>query len=812
MQRALAAAQASGEPTVLARAWALEATHLTDTGRSVSQALASLRRAEATAFPDGPYTLRRSILFALANACFQLGRYEDALGYYQRVEALTVETGDQLTRASARYNVVNTRMRQMEEMPRPGAREEIVAQAQAALETAVEADNREIQVLLHRTLGELFEGPEGRPDESRAHYRRCIDLARRIDQPRELAHCLWSLAGELAEKGEHREARRVMDEALALASGTGHVWSIAHASRKRMRVSWATLPVEQALPESLQSLAAIEAVRDLQQEEGAASVFSAWVSDYQWLAGRLLESPARSRESIEQAFAVVERMRARSLLDALRAAKVSPPETQAQADERKAVLRQIVDAHLARLHPGTSAEARGELERRLQALDAQERRLRADVRPEIAEAPAFAGLREIEQQLGPREALLSYHIGLDANLLGEPAGGGWVTVSTQGGTTAHRVVDRARLRDAVPIFLGLFAARDGREARPGTTLYRDLLASAVAALPDGVDRLLIVPDDVLHTLPFAALRATPEDEPLASRFEVTIAPSATLWLRFRQAARANAPRTALVLADPDLPGSVEARAEPSRERGGTGSSLDSLALGPLPHARQEGRQVTRRLAGTLRVGAAASERQLKMQPAPRVRGPPLRDARRRRRQVPRSLRAGARGLGAGRRPAAERRDRRAAALGPRGGARGVPLRGRVAARRRGGDEPRACILPGRGARCRREPLAAPRRRGRPGARPLLRPAGTRTEPRRGARRRSTRGDLREPAASGLGGSGGGRGRLARALPGRRPALASRGPRAARRRRGPGDRHARPLGTKPATPLGALRDSGSRSFL
>ena len=300
VQRALAAAQASGEPTVLARAWALEATHLTDTGRSVSQALASLRRAEATAFPDGPYTLRRSILFALANACFQLGRYEDALGYYQRVEALTEETGDQLTRASARYNVVNTRMRQMEELPRPGAREEIVAQAQAALETAVEADNREIQVLLHRTLGELFEGPEGRPDESRTHYERCVDLARRIGQPRELAHCLWSLAGELAEKGEHREARRVMDEALSLASGTGHVWSIAHASRKRMRVSWATLPVEQALPESLQSLAAIEAVRDLQQEEGAASVFSAWVSDYQWLAGRLLESPGRSREALSR--------------------------------------------------------------------------------------------------------------------------------------------------------------------------------------------------------------------------------------------------------------------------------------------------------------------------------------------------------------------------------------------------------------------------------------------------------------------------------------------------------------------------------
>jgi CHAT domain-containing protein len=602
VQRALAAAEASGEPIVLARALALEAVHLTDTGRSVSQALASLRRAEAAAFPDGPYTLRRSILFALGNASFQLGRYEDALGYYQRVEALTAETGDLMTRASVRYNLVNTRMRQMEELPRAGAREEIVMQARVALDTAVEADNREIQVLLHRTLGELLEGPEGRPDESRSHYERCVELGRRIGQPRELAHCLWSLAGELAEKGEREQARRVMGEALALVSGTGHVWAIAHGSRKRMRVSWATLPAEQALPESLQSLAAIEAVRELQQEDAAASVFSAWVSDYQWLAGRLLESPDRSRETLEQAFAVVERMRARSLLDALRAAKVGPPETEAQVEERKAVLRQIVDAHLARLDPGTSADARRELDRRIEALEARDRRQHA----------AFAGLREIEQRLGPTEALLSYQIGLDADLLGEPAGGGWVTVSTRAGTTAHRVVDRARLRGAVPTFLGLFAARDGREARPAAALYRDLLESAVSSLPDGVDRLLIVPDDVLHTLPFAALRATPDSEPIAARFEVTMAPSATLWLRFRDGPRASPLRTALVLADPELPGSVAGRTGPSRERGGSGSAHESL--GPLPHARREGGLVTRRLAGTLRVGAAASERQLKSSP------------------------------------------------------------------------------------------------------------------------------------------------------------------------------------------------------
>ena len=52
--------------------------------------------------------------------------------------------------------------------------------------------------------------------------------------------------------------------------------------------------------------------------------------------------------------------------------------------------------------------------------------------------------------------------------------------------------------------------------------------------PPGIRRLILVPDDALHQLPFAALRPSPGALPLAYRQDLTTVPSATLWLRWRR--------------------------------------------------------------------------------------------------------------------------------------------------------------------------------------------------------------------------------------------------------------------------------------
>jgi CHAT domain-containing protein len=159
----------------------------------------------------------------------------------------------------------------------------------------------------------------------------------------------------------------------------------------------------------------------------------------------------------------------------------------------------------------------------------------------------------------------------------------------------------------VPVFTGLLTRADGLEAASAVRLYNELLSAALAGLPAGIDRLIVVPDGPLHHLPFDALRAQPDAEPLAARYEMVVAPSATVWRHWRNSVASPASRRALALADPHHESSVDAGAA---ER--TAALQRGLRLGRLPHARAETRALERHLVGVdALVGARASEKDLK---------------------------------------------------------------------------------------------------------------------------------------------------------------------------------------------------------
>src|SRR6185369_4021598 len=95
---------------------------------------------------------------------------------------------------------------------------------------------------------------------------------------------------------------------------------------------------------------------------------------------------------------------------------------------------------------------------------------------------------------------------------------------------------------------GLVARRDGSEGEGAARMHRLLVRDAIGRLPASITRLVVVPDAALHRVPFDALRAEAASAPLAERFEVTVVPSASLWLRLRT--RQGHPGGALALADP----------------------------------------------------------------------------------------------------------------------------------------------------------------------------------------------------------------------------------------------------------------------
>jgi tetratricopeptide (TPR) repeat protein len=613
VRRAMEVAEKSDDPLVLSQALTLEATHLTDTGRDLGRAYRSLRRAWSVS-EEGSYTARRGTLFALANLCFRMGLFEEAADHYGELVRMAREAGDRQAEATAQYGVVNARLEELEELPDAASRAELVGLAREALTTAVAVDNREVQVMLHRTLGNLLGSDAESGAEAAEHHEQCILLGRSIGQPRELGDCLWSM-GRFRSATDPAAAKRYIEEALRLARDTGS-WSLALASRQRMRLSWKTGTRERAIQESQDALGAIEALRDLQEDGGSsAGVFSAWARDYYWLSGQLFQAveSGAPRSDLDVGFEVIERMRARVLLERLENARSASPSTDLDplSTRREQVLREIVDVHRRLLDPGLADEDRARALGQLERLETDEEELRARISrswPSRAATSSFATIPRIASVLGPDEALLSFQVGLWKDLYGDFGGGAWLLAISRKGSRLHRLPDRVSVNRGLPVFVGLFGRRDGSEVKPSTALYRDLLAEALGALPREIDRLILVPDGELHRMPFAALRSGIEAEPMAARYELSVVPSATLWMRWREQAASFRPAEALVLADPVLSKSVAGSAAAERSW-----ALSPDALGTLPYARQEGRAIERRLGpGTrLLVGEQASEAFLK---------------------------------------------------------------------------------------------------------------------------------------------------------------------------------------------------------
>jgi len=616
------AAVASGDPELIARAKIVLARHLFSTGQDLERAYVALRRAHEMVFPQGKYFLQRDSLFWLGNVSMELGRYAEARRSFEHAVELALAQHDARGEATARYGVVRAFLERMAQTPRAGFKPEAVALARQVLAAAKAAQSKGVESNAHWLLGVLTEGAE-----ARGHLEECLRTA---DTLRERGYCLNAIARHFAAADPAR-AREAVREALALAHQANDPRSMAYAWRERMRVSWASTAggvPRQAVADSDAALDAIEALRDLQTGTASqAEIFSEWSADYNWLAGRLLHAALRgeSRDGLARAFGIMERARARALLDALAAARAAPPATAATQELQRAratLLDEITQVQRKLFDPDLPRAARQAARTALDHLELAE----ADLRNELDEAnpalsalrtPAFATLPEVQKALAADEALLSFQIAPDGDIFGGPGGGSWVIVSTRGGTHVYPLRrDRVALRPAVELFNGLFERRDGAEAGAAAGLYQALLADALGSLPPGVTRLVIVPDDVLHQVPFAALRSAKDGPPLAALYQLTIVPSATLWLRWTASRPPAAPAPLLAMADPALPGGGRfgdrfKAGGPPVERAAI--LADGLRLGALPFARREGDAAVRHLAGAslLRVGAEASEGFLK---------------------------------------------------------------------------------------------------------------------------------------------------------------------------------------------------------
>jgi CHAT domain-containing protein len=631
ISRAEELAEGSGDPVLLAnvriqRAW--QAYRRADYGR----AELLLKRVEPDIFPDGPTYSRSIWLSAVGAVCWAMGRFQEAQQHYVNQAELLHQAGDLFEEASARSNISLVTARLLEAAnEHPGTI--LLELDEKALAVARAGGNRRVEAKAHLFLGQ---NPLKPTQEKRDHLRRGLALSKEQGSFQDYLLGLRLLGGNLVshEPRAPEEGFRLIDEAIEQARDYGNLegivsgrtvrafqeWEFARHSR------WKPGLKDRAISSSLAALDAVEAIRDRQGDAVVrARTFSRWALVYERFAGNLLWPPDESpgREDLDLAFRVLERKRARVLLDELDASRVTAalsPNAPA-AQERARVLKEMAGLQRRLKKPDLPEEERANLILDLERGEIEEAALRteiaaADPRYAATRAPRIPSLAELEQALSENEALLSYQVTIQQDTAGYLVGGSWLLAHTQRGTRVYRPPERDVIDESVELYVGLLLNRDGSEEAGAARLYTDLFGKALADLPHEVTRLIIVPDGVLHRLPFAALRPEPGAEPLGARYQISLAPSATVWLRLRQSPFTPAEAPALAMVDPDLSANHNGeKPDPPGEAAAERAAVLASAarLGPLPHARREARTLARHLGRGCRIlaGREASERSLK---------------------------------------------------------------------------------------------------------------------------------------------------------------------------------------------------------
>ena len=358
-----------------------------------------------------------------------------------------------------------------------------------------------------------------------------------------------SLAELLATADPPRleEAMEVAEEAVADAFVASGDYEQTRALLLRSRMQFRRGQFSLARADGLAALDHAERLREQQRSMPLRLRYAQSLSfAYQSLAGALARHRAPGDvAALDDSFQVMERLRARGLMETL------------LADERP--------GEPVSLQPPTLAQVRG--------------------------------------QLAPAEALLSFQVWRSEPTMDAPyrEGTSWLTLVTSSGVDAFPIPNADLLEAQIRAWTGLLERRNGTDRVAGSRLYQELLAAALAALPSGIERLVVVPDGPLHRLPFDALSGGPGSPYLAERFAVSVVPSASLWIRFRAAPRLP-PGKLLVLADPSEDSAAQAILRDP-----------SSVFGALVHARREAEAALSAFptGSELRAGPPASESFLK---------------------------------------------------------------------------------------------------------------------------------------------------------------------------------------------------------
>ncbi|OGK79127.1 MAG: hypothetical protein A2X52_17285 [Candidatus Rokubacteria bacterium GWC2_70_16] len=382
----------------------------------------------------------------------------------------------------------------------------------------------------------------GRLADSEATLGRARALARELGIVEVEAGAVGSLGWTALARGDARAALARFDEARALGQRLDHAALLMSVETGAARSLDALGRGDEALEAFGRAMALVE---DLRGRLSETDLRAGFLDDKQAIYHAAVRA-ALSRGREAEAFGFAERARARAFLDLLGSHTVlSRARTRALAGEETRLRAELTEAQ-ALLRTAGAAE-RATARSRLAAAETAYRGFLGRVRSESAEQASLMAvepvtLAEVQRLIPEGVTLLEFLVTETETIL-------WV-VDRGASLTFRLALSRAELAESVG---GLRRALSehaplAEVERQARALDERLLAPARPHLR--AERLLLVPHDVLHYLPFAALRS-PSGRWLVEDHELAVLPSASV-LRYLEGKGRGAGGPVLALGNPEL--------------------------------------------------------------------------------------------------------------------------------------------------------------------------------------------------------------------------------------------------------------------
>jgi CHAT domain-containing protein/Flp pilus assembly protein TadD len=455
-------------------------------------------------------------------------------------------------------------------------------------------ENRSMEATTLNNMGGIYDALGGK-SKALEYYNQALPIFRSVGNRSMEATTLNNMGGIYDDLGEQSKALEYFNQALPIhrfvgnrsgeastLNNMGAVYNALGGKDKALEYYNQALPIfrsvsdrsgeantlrniaslyrtQNKLTEALQNInAAIELIESLRSElknDALRTSYFASVQVYYQSKTDILmqlhqQNPTQGYDA--QALETTDQIRARVLRELLIQANANISKDIAPALlKQEQTLNQTIDAKEKQLvqlssQPNKAAQL-PTLNQEIATLYAQRDDLKNTIR---ATNPAYANLqypkpttlKAIQQQLDPDTLMLQYSLGEKESYL-------WVISNTT--LKTYSLPKRADIEKTIATFRKELTARLAAP-NSATQLTQQILTPAANDL--GNKHLVIIPDGVLHTIPFAALN-TPNSaayKPILTQHEITNLPSASTIaiLRSTVATKPRGTKTLAILADP----------------------------------------------------------------------------------------------------------------------------------------------------------------------------------------------------------------------------------------------------------------------